>query len=328
MIRWLPDVRLRLVALVLVAAVTGSGCAVVREAVVLDKPKPKVVLKGYELDLAYGDPPPQEVVAAPVVALAPPRIGLVDEVFEIQTEIITPPRRFSNPPTEAPEACPAPEPNTVAERAITADINSVVEPGVYLWQQQGTLDIVGIGKIPLVPLTTRIVRNVVTTGNVTTFDVELFNGVRRQVQSFRVVPSDGLFLTKMVTRAGDQTRTFSPVVPVEVLPLPAVELTAVRGVGLDPLTGETLVVSGTVTRKERVEGCNELVDGWFVESTWTFQRGSDSQVWDYDYAVATQHGGLIVGDHLKTVERFGAFQATIDLTTQFGSIHPKPEPTR
>lgn len=324
--RWLPDVRMRLIGILLAAAVTGSGCGAVRDVVVLEKPKPKVVLKGYELDLAYGDPPPVEAPIEAEAALPAPLADLVEDVFEIETQIISPPRRFSTTPEAPADACPPPEPNTVAERAITADITTAPASGVYLWQQQGTLDIVGLGKIPLVPLTTRIVRNVVTSGGATTFDVELFNGVRRQIQSFRVVPTDGLFLTKMVTRAGDQTRTFSPIVPVEILPLPVVELTTVRGVGLDPLTGESLVVSGTVTRKERVEGCNELVDGWFVDSTWTFQRGPDSQVWEYDYAVATQHGGLIVGDHLKTVERFGAFQATIDLVTQFGSIHPKPEP--
>lgn len=318
--------RARLGVVLLAATVLGSGCGTVRDIVAVDKPKPKVVLKGYELDLAYGDPPPEDD-AGVLAPLPVPMADLVVEVFELESEVVfaPSPRRRTTTVSEPPEPCPAPEPNTVAERPITADVGAIVEPGVYLWQQEGTLDIVGIGKLPLPALTTRIVRNVETEGEVTTFDLELFNGVRRQVQSFQVVPGDGIFLTGMVTKAGDQTRTFNPLVPVEILPLPVVELTPVRGVGADPLTGESLVVSGTVNRKERVEGCNELVDGWFVESTWTFQRGADSQVWDYDYIVATQHGGLIVGDHLQTVESFGTFRATIDVTSRFGSIHPKPE---
>lgn len=321
----LREPRTRLAVVLLAVALCASGCGTVRDIVVVEKPREKVVLKGYELSLAYGDPPPEDATLAPVPQPTP-LADLVTVMFDLEPEVeYIAPRRGSPPPAAPADPCPPPEPNTVAERAITGDIASVVEAGVYLWQQSGQLEIVGIGKVPLPTLTTRIVRNVVTQGGITTFDVELFNGLRRQVQSFRVVPNDGLFVTKIVTKVADQTRTFSPIVPVEILPLPVVELTTVRGAGLDPLTGETLVVSGTVTKKDRIEGCKELVDGWLVEATWTFQRGADSQVWDYDYTVATQHGGFIVGDHLKTTERFGTLQATVDITSRFGSIHPKPE---
>ena len=202
---------------------------------------------------------------------------------------------------------------------------------MYSFQQKGSIEIVGLGAFPLSGLTPRTVRNLAVQNagaaesSSFDYDLELTTGVRKQVQSLRVIPGDGIFLTGIETSANGGSSSFRPVVLVEIFPLPVSELAHVTSGGVDPLTGETLLVSATVKEKVRVDGCDEVVDGWLVEATWTFQRGAGSQVYDITYVVATQHGGLIIADHLQTTDSFGAFQARIDVQTAFGHITPRPE---
>lgn len=316
--------------LVLVATLSGCG---VGDLVTVDAKPQQVNVKGFPLDLAFGkDPVPPAAQRRPTGSTDPVRPpstgGLFDEVVEPYDPRGEP---SPQPPPPARPECPPVGPNTVALRPITTDVAAPVDPGVYTFQQRGVVDVVGLGKLPLNGLTARTVRNLVVDPPDTegrrafSYDLELTTGVRRQVQGIRVVPGDGIFLTGIATTANGETSTFSPVLPVEIFPLPASELAQVNSAGLDPLTGETLVVNASVKQKVRVDGCDEVVDGWLVEATWTFQRGPASQVYDIDYVVATQHGGLVVADRLKTTESFGAFQATIDVDSAFGSITPRPE---
>jgi hypothetical protein len=321
--------ELRLAAL-LVALACLPGCSLGNAVRVKAKP-PEVNVKKYPLDLAFGkEPPPPAPSRGPVPAPTVPRPP-DSGPGEVAFPDYTPPDPTTPPPPPRP-ACPPVGPNTVALEPITTDVQKPVVPGVYTWQQEGTLDILGIGKIPITGLTTRTVRDVVVDEESTaeykpfSYQVELSTGARRQVVRLRVVPGDGIFVAGIETTANGEKSSFNPLVPVEIFPLPAVELASVTSAGADPLTGETLVVNATIKEKRRIDGCDEVVDGWYVEDArWTFQRGPASQVQTYSYAVATQHGGLVVADHLRTTESFGAFQATIDVRTAFGSIHPKPE---
>lgn len=329
----------RAVRLALVIAVTTgtTACGAVRDFVALDPPADRVSVKGYELDLAYGEEPVEEEIPdlPALVPLAPvPMAELAVEVFDlppVEAEAPFSPRRITAlPPPQ--EACPEPGPGVVAERPITPDVKVMVEPGSYLFKQVGTVELVGLATYPLPELTMRIVRNLTGTEAEFDFDVELFTGTRRQVQRYRVVQGDGIFLRGVDTTVNAETIAFNPVTPVEVFPLPASENTAITSAGVDPLTGQTMVVQGLVTKKERVLGCDEVVDGWVVDAQWSFSRptlsGMDSRTYEYDYTVATQHGGLIVADHLATVtpENYGPFVANVDVTSAIGKLTPKPEP--
>lgn len=317
------------IVLVLGMAMMSTGCTAVKGVVLVKDPAARVNMKAYPVDFAFGDEPD---AGAPPAALAPFPPPLADggsTFFDFPTQDQSPPPTY--PPAVygpvAADLCPEPGPNAVAEEPISADVKRPVEAGSYLFKQQGTLDIVGIGKVPLPPLTARIVRNVqqtTTTAPQIDFDVELFTGLRRQIQKFRAIPGDGIYLRGISTKTGNDSHDFNPVLPVLVFKLPATQLTAVSGVGVDPLTGETLVVQGTIDKVVRVEGCGEVVDAWHTNATWTFQRGTDSQVYQFEYSVATQHGGLIVQEHLQTTDRIGPLTVTIDETASIGSIHPKP----
>lgn len=314
----------RIPALIAVLAFL-PGCSL-RDAVDV-KPKPaQVNVKGYPLDLAYGKEPPAPRIRRPAPAVTAPFAPIVD-LGPIEPPFFDfPTPSNGTPPLPPPRlACPPVGPNTVAVRPITTDVTEPVVAGVYTFQQTGTMELIGLGKFPVAGLTSRTVRNLAVTGATFDYDLELTTGVRKQVLSFHVVPGDGIFISGIVTSVNGESSTFRPLLPVEIFPLPTVELATVTSAGLDPLTGESLVVNATVKEKQRIDGCDEVVDGWYVEdATWTFQRGPASQVYTISYAVATQHGGLIVADHLRTTENVGGLQATLDVRSAFGSITPKP----
>lgn len=306
---------LRRLLIVLCILVQGCGLAGV---VVVDKPPPRVSLKGYQLDLAYGAEP-----------IAPPEAGgqtklsqIAQDVFDLDNDFPTsaPPARFGPPA----DPCPEPGPSVVPEEPITPDVRSKVAPGVYLFKQEGTVEFVGLNiKANIKGFTSRIVRNFKTSGETFTYDMDTVVGQTRQVWSMQVVPGDGIFLAG-IDRMGQGAIDFHPLLPVEIFPLPAVENTSVTGAGLDPTTGESLVVQGLVKVKQRVSGCDELVDGWFLEGSWSFQ-GQNPVRYDLSYTVATQHGGLIVGDHVKFTQPGNPVSQAFDITTTFGSITPRPE---
>ena len=323
--RLLPDLRLA-AALLAVALLTGA-CGGASEFLLLEPEPDRVSIKGYSLDLAYGEDPPPAVEGKPPAPAAPTTLTeLAEQVFDLPPP---PPRRQPGTPPPA-DPCPSPGPAVFAERAITPDVESVIEPGVYLFQQSGTFEIVGVAKTPIEGLTSRVVRNVSGDPSEFEFELELATGSRRQVQGYRVVPGDGIFITGIVTVVGDEREEFNPVLPVEVFPLPAGENTTLNSAGLDPLTGRSMVVQGSVTKKQRVLGCDEVVDGWVFEGTWTFAgaNGGQPRVYDLDYTVAPQHGGLVVAEHLVTTESYGPFTAAVDVTSTIGSIHPRPEPPK
>ena len=322
----LPERRTRMLLLVLAVSLLTSACGGAREFLLLEPEPDRVSIKGYSLDLAYGEePPPADTGGGPRPSAPMTLTELAEEVFELP-----PPRPRRIQGTTPPDPCPSPGPGIVADRAITPDVEVLIDPGVYLFQQTGTFEIVGVAKTSLEGLTSRVVRNL--SGDIETFDfeLELAAGSRRQVQAYRVVPGDGIFLTGLVVGVGEDRYEFNPVVPVEVFPLPAVENAPLSSAGIDPITGQSMVVQGRIVEKQRVLGCDEVVDGWRFEGTWSFQRpagGSlEARVFEYDYVVAPQHGGMIVSDHLVTTENYGPLTARTDVNSDIGSVTPRPEP--
>ena len=84
-------------------------------------------------------------------------------------------------------------------------------------------------------------------------------------------PERGISLMKLqrVDAAGNSSElTFSPA--VLYLPLEIVPGEEFNSVGIDPRTGSVLQNQAKVMKRERVDACGEVVDGWVVESTQTF----------------------------------------------------------
>ena len=105
------------------------------------------------------------------------------------------------------------------------------------------------------------------------------------------------------------------------VPLPVQPGASFQGVGVDPASGETLEVDGSVDRHERVDACGEILDGWRVTTRETFS-GAQSQPATYNFIVATELGAMIIGEHLDTTTTDGHF--VLDYT--LGQTHPDPLP--
>jgi hypothetical protein len=137
-------------------------------------------------------------------------------------------------------------------------------------------------------------------------------------------PERGISLMKLqrVDGQGNSSElVFSPAVlyfPLQVEP--GEQFTSV---GIDARTGAVLQHQARVLRRERVDACGEIVDGWAVESTQTFSGSAQtSPPRTYRYIVATQLGGLIVSEEVHVTSPQGQTDAVFSL----GQLRPSPLP--
>jgi hypothetical protein len=137
-------------------------------------------------------------------------------------------------------------------------------------------------------------------------------------------PERGISLIKLqrVDAAGNSTEVnFSP--GVLYLPLPIVPGEEWNAAGVDPRTGSVLQHQAKVVKRERVDACGDVVDGWAVEATQTFSRGGQTAPpRTYRYIVAPQLGGLIISEQIHTTTA----QGTTDVTLSLGQLQPSPLP--
>jgi hypothetical protein len=137
-------------------------------------------------------------------------------------------------------------------------------------------------------------------------------------------PERGISLVKLqrVDAAGNSSElTFSP--GVLYLPLEIVPGEEFNAVGVDPRTGSVLQHQAKVIKRDRVDACGEVVDGWIVESTQTFTGpGQTAPPRTYRYIVAPQLGGIIISEEIHT----SSPQGTTDVVLSLGQLKPAPLP--
>jgi hypothetical protein len=137
-------------------------------------------------------------------------------------------------------------------------------------------------------------------------------------------PERGISLLKLqrVDAAGNSSElTFSPA--VLYLPLDIVPGEEFNSVGIDPRSGSVLQNQAKVIKRERVDACGEVVDGWSVESTQTFSgTGQATPPRTYRYIIAPQLGGIIISEEIHTTTP----QGTTDVTLSLGQLKPAPLP--
>ena len=137
-------------------------------------------------------------------------------------------------------------------------------------------------------------------------------------------PERGISLMKLqrVDAAGNTSElTFSP--GVLYLPLEVVPGEEFNAVGIDPRTGSVLQHQAKVVKRDRVDACGEVVDGWVVESTQTFSGpGQTAPPRTYRYIVAPQLGGMIISEEIHT----SSPQGTTDVVLSLGQTKPSALP--
>jgi len=230
-------------------------------------------------------------------------------------------------PTPTPNPCPPLSPQSYPATEATATAPRPPAPGTYPFRHSGTLTTnpgTAIQKVTQLPESgTRQVTNVSAVGTAQDFSfdvVDTYNG-GVTTTTYHVYPqgatgalpagngvAPGVYITGV--KSGDMS--FNPLSPgVEIFPFPAAPAATWQSAGTDPLTGTTEVVgptasnpqaTATITDHVRVSACGTPIDAW--EATMQgedehAQGGPNGKV-DFTLTIdmATQDGGLIVGDYL------------------------------
>jgi hypothetical protein len=135
-------------------------------------------------------------------------------------------------------------------------------------------------------------------------------------------PERGISLVRIEridAQGNTQVLNFTP--GVLYLPLPIEPGESFESVGIDSRTGQVLQHQAQVLRRERVDACGEIVDGWVVEATQTFS-GQSTATRSYRYIIAPQFGGLMISEQVKVT----APEGTLDVTFSLGQTKPTPLP--
>lgn len=321
----------RVLAIFLLAGMVMAACA--------KAPRPRVGVKNVAAELVFGIPPVQEPVGPPgAFPEVPEEIDLTD--FE---------DGFFNPgpaPPPPPPRCPEAGPNEFPDREAPPTIDGKPKVGTYNWKVQGTQRITGVPfPVRLGEFEQRKVQDVASnvgdpqnytfktvqkkpgTGNtllISTFIVDVTN------------PSPtlkGVLLDKLEEdkQDGSAISTFDPEPDIMYLPIPIQQGTANRfdTTGIDPRTQQVLRHIGFVKERKDVDACGTMIQTWLVDGEYFRATGlGPEQRVNYDYAIATHFGGLIVYERVQSPCEASNQDGTctsppdLELETNIGQVDP------
>lgn len=248
------------------------------------------------------------------------------------------------PPVSASQsACPEAPVTAVASEEASLNADDMPAEGVYRWKRTGTLEPTTPPiKIPITGFENRLIRNVRRLNPddytfemaqpeygsqdivVTTYRVRT-NALAERVGSTdqRVgEPDRGVSIVKIErfnAKTGQSVGTFEPVPAVLILPLPVVPGERFQGVGVDTRFAAVLQVDGQVTKRQRIDACGEVVDGWAVDATMTFSGPANPGApVNYDFVIAPQLGAPLISEHIVQTTP----QGKADITFSLGQLKP------
>lgn len=349
--RFLPS-NIRLVVVLALVATTSAAC--------VRPDKPSVAINKLEANLVFGvTKPPEEVPATPVEQVLS---GAADaqDLFAAFDFPSAPSPGFGTIPlfTQPKSECPAAAPDAAPEKATEATITGDPLVGVSKYKITGFLTD-RTGQVPFGDsrFERRIVRKFLKeSATVSTFEVVqpvLGASDRLIVTKYRVNtaglsrnPSDGVGIITTpgvgepergitidriaeVDKNGTELATFEPTTGLLLLPLPVTSGERFQSAAVDPRTGQTIAHESTVTRRQRIDACGNLVDGWLVESNRAVSRNPAAQSvaatsGKYSLILATQYGGLPVQERF-TVDT-GCPVGPCDLVSTLGQLKPDSLP--
>lgn len=298
---------LKPVAIALLMVITGA-CARVPQSGVNVKPLTTELVFGVP-EVTKDAPPPNVItVEDKPVATAPPT----------PTPALRP--KAAPPKVDCPEAGPTAFP----KQAATTSVLGQPKPGNYEFRIEGTQAVPQIGNVPLPRVIVKQVKLLdkgQAKAKFTVTEREVVFGSQdivtqtfeaREIQD-AIETNDGIFLTKIDRRTGSDgpIRTFDPEPDIRILPLPveigqppvaagAPPQPQLNSTGVDPDSLEALRHVGTVTQRRAVDACGEVVQGFFVDVTQEFVSSAGTTRRNFDYAIATQLGGIIIFEHVES----------------------------
>jgi hypothetical protein len=127
---------------------------------------------------------------------------------------------------------------------------------------------------------------------------------------------------------GNLIGTFAPSTPILYLPLPVVQGDSFTAVGVDPKTGQSMRVDGEVAKRQTVDACGTLVDGWLVTAAVTQSQDGAAYTYATDLIFATDRGGQLVSRHDAGEYDTPQGHVKFDVTISLGQVDPSPAEAR
>lgn len=282
--------------------------------------------------------PAKVIVAAPTTGtlpMLPGSDGGAPPFVSGQPDSQPPLPTFPGSPSVDQKVCPDPPTGSSGGAAVTFPATGKPLPGYYLYKQvSGTVvagkpfltksKLVNVQILPpsktvtttvpnsLLPPQTRFTYQEIipqSNGNAITFTFDVVNNpIPSSTQSgygftgeFTAGVDNGVSIVSEVERdaSGKAVWSFNPATPVTLIPLPVPSGATFNSTGTDPVTGQSLTISGTVVKTDRIVGCGTFIQGWQVKAT-EVGRGAAANgdvtavAGTATYDVATQYGGILL----------------------------------
>lgn len=294
-----------------------------------------VRVRGAQTDVVFGAPTsPPLANFPPATVQQPPQStpSFVRELFPLEEPTFDLGEGFDPPPVPARPTCPDAGLNDFPKAAASDVISTLPAAGKYRWKLKGKVQNPGMQPITIDGFQTRYLRRVSGAAGSHTFQAlerDQTSG-RVLVSTFKVKSESsnmladaldpvGLQLVRVdeLDEDGEPRAVLQPRPPLVYLPLPVTPGESFSSRAIDAATGAVLTMEGQVRGRQRVDACGDIVDGWLVKATQSFtpKAGGSTSSRTYDYAVATQLGGILTSEHVQSGDTF-------DVRFEIGQLVP------
>jgi len=278
------------------------------------RPESGVNVRALTADLVFGIPPVAEPAAPPdlVPGDNPPiRSGGSTRLFERnQTPFVAP----------GAEPCPEAAPDEFPDEVASTDVPVLPKAGKYRWVTDGTQKLPSGDSFALAKFSELTIQTVETRGFGHSFETvtrSLTGGGDKVTQVWEVrttppanalLPDDrGVYLKSIEEDRSGQVSSFVMSPPLLFLKLP---VAPGAGTGeFDTIaqdengSGATLRHTGITLRQVDVDACGTKVRGWFMDAEQEYIKpgvgAPERYLRNYDYAIATQMGGILIMEHVE-----------------------------
>jgi hypothetical protein len=117
--------------------------------------------------------------------------------------------------------------------------------------------------------------------------------------------------------------TFAPVSGLLLTPLPIRTGEAFQSVAVDPVTQQAWRYDAQLLKRDRVDACGEILEGWRTNGTLTV-TGTEGGEREFSVIVSPQFGGIPISESTKGTDADGT---QFDITYTIGQLEPSPFPT-
>jgi hypothetical protein len=352
-----------------IAAGASVLCALLGGACASEK-APGVRTDSLQADIVFGvdlpetEPVSVSPVAIPVGDVAPTPVALTTVQVAFRNRI---PSRFKDVPfsvtaDQTAASCPRAPLGSTPTTLAPETASNPPAPGVYRYKIEGTRTFTYANgakmTVPVSGFQPRVIRNVVVTpseeGSTWTYEMVQPDGAGGVIATTWSVnpdptqvsrslpyvgenpirvsePDAGLSLTRVqqFDGNGNAAPEFNPISPVAYLQMPVLPGQEFTAVGVDP-NGRTEQVTGQALKRQTVDACGTLIDGWLAGLDVTDARGVGltPETRHEEIVVATDRGALITSQRI--VQSFSDPAGTSvaeDITFSIGQLTPDPAPT-